>query len=310
MGWLENYPRAYYDKYEQVDVKNHGDWYQVYRLPGRVYAIAEPQQLQEVNAFLIIGEEAALLLDTGMGIVPIEPLVRELYQGPVLTVNSHAHFDHIGCNHQFASVHVLDCDYARRIAARGLNYEDVAGELAEECFQFGPPAGFVPEQYRVPPYDIIPIEDGHVFRLGGRNIRVIATGGHCQDHLCLYDENEHILFTGDLAYFGAMFANFDNELFGTSDLQRYTEQMQRLDRALPQDAVCCVSHNDPVLSRNDFHTIAEAFAEVCRREAAGESGNSAPAGMGFDFGEEGKQPNIYTFDGFSIYTRGSEQEAE
>ena len=43
MGWLENYPREYYKKYERVPVANDCGWFEVYKLPGDVYAIAEPQ---------------------------------------------------------------------------------------------------------------------------------------------------------------------------------------------------------------------------------------------------------------------------
>ena len=49
MEWRDVPRRAYYDKYERVQVKNDFGWYEVYRLPGNVYGIAEPQHFQEVN---------------------------------------------------------------------------------------------------------------------------------------------------------------------------------------------------------------------------------------------------------------------
>lgn len=304
MGWLEEYPRPYYSKYRRIRVKNDQQWYQVYELPRRVWAIAEPQQLQEVNCFLVPGRDAALLVDTGMGIRPLKPLIRELYEGPVLAVNTHAHFDHIGSNGQFEPVFAADTDYARYVAGRGVRYEDVESELQAECFQFGPPPGMKPEEYRVAPYEIRPVKDGHVFDLGDRTLRVIHTGGHCQDHLCLLEELHHILFTGDLAYQAALFANFDNPLFGTSDLARYSRELQRLVQTLPEDTMCCGSHNEFVLTIDQVRQIADAFREVEAREAAGEEGDHGEAGMGLEFGEKGCPPHIYEFDSFSIYTRG------
>lgn len=35
----------------------------MYRLPGNVYGFAEPQHFQEVNFYLIMGEERAVLLE-------------------------------------------------------------------------------------------------------------------------------------------------------------------------------------------------------------------------------------------------------
>ena len=36
---------------KRVQVQSDYGWYQVYRLPGNVYAICEPQHFQEVNFF-------------------------------------------------------------------------------------------------------------------------------------------------------------------------------------------------------------------------------------------------------------------
>ncbi len=318
MGWLNDYPRKYYAKYEKVEVTSHMDWYEVYRLPHDVYAIAEPQQLQEVNCFLVPGDKAALLIDTGMGILPIKPLVTELMDKcagdrgvdtedyELYTVNTHCHFDHNGSNASFQPVYVHDDEFVEAIARRGLTYEDADSELTEDCFQFGFPEGFVPEGYRVEPYDVIRVGDGHIFDLGNRHIRVRGTGGHCQDHICLYDEDNHILFTGDLAYKGALFANFDNPVFGTSDLKRYRDKMVELRDDLPEDCVCYVSHNDFVMDHHDFCVITEAFEQVYDREMKGDFPERKDVGQGFDFGEEGKEPHIYEFEGFSIYAGGED----
>ena len=108
MKWKDNSEREYYSKYEKVVTKNGQGWFDVYRLPGEVFAICEPQHFQEVNAYLIIGLERSLLLDTGMGICDISRVVGELYQGEVMVVNSHFHFDHIGNNYKFNEIHIYD----------------------------------------------------------------------------------------------------------------------------------------------------------------------------------------------------------
>jgi hypothetical protein len=46
-----------------------GDWFQVYETADGVYAIVEPYQLQETISHLIVGQDRALLFDTGIGLV-------------------------------------------------------------------------------------------------------------------------------------------------------------------------------------------------------------------------------------------------
>lgn len=111
MKWSDMPRRPYYDNYERVDIKNDQKWFEVYKLPGDVYAICEPQHFQEVNFFLIIGSERALLLDTGMGICYAKAVIDELYSGKVIAVNSHFHFDHVGNNWKFQPVHAFDDPY-------------------------------------------------------------------------------------------------------------------------------------------------------------------------------------------------------
>ena len=124
--------RAYYEKYERMDVKNDGGWYEVYRLPKNVYAIAEPRHFQEVNFFLIVGTDRAVLFDTGMGIVPVKPLIDELYQGEMIAVNSHFHFDHITDDHRFDRVYSYNEHHALNMLRRGFSTEELAFQIKDD----------------------------------------------------------------------------------------------------------------------------------------------------------------------------------
>ena len=148
MKWKTPEPREYYAKYKHIDTDKNRNWFECYELPGNVIAICEPQHLQEVNAFLIFGERKALLLDTGMGIFSIRPLVEELcsrydaetakatgsYFQSLQVVNCHCHFDHIENNYLFQPVHVFNHPLALRTAARGLTREQVGAEADADMF--------------------------------------------------------------------------------------------------------------------------------------------------------------------------------
>ena len=69
------------------------EWFQVYESQKGVYSIVEPYQFQMSISHLILGDERALLFDTGMGMAPIKPVIESLTDLPVTVLNSHTHFD-------------------------------------------------------------------------------------------------------------------------------------------------------------------------------------------------------------------------
>lgn len=266
MKWKDTNPREYYQKYEKLTVQNHQNWFDVYRLPENVYAICEPQHFQEVNAYLIIGSKKALLLDTGMGICNIKLLVEELYQGELIVVNSHFHFDHIGDNHRFEEVYIFDDPYAKKIAAEGLPCSALGDQLEESMFLFDYPKDFQPKNFSIPPYNIITIKDGHIFDLGNRTLRVLHTPGHSNDSIMLYDEKKQILFTGDSFYLGALYAHFHCNEFGHSNLKDYLNSMNQLLAILPNVTSLYCSHNDFIASPSKIEETAQALAQIIRDE--------------------------------------------
>ena len=56
-------------------------WFSVYRLPENVYAIFEPYLEEQVISYLILGDNAALLWDTGLGIGNIDNVSHRIISG-------------------------------------------------------------------------------------------------------------------------------------------------------------------------------------------------------------------------------------
>ena len=94
-------------------VRTRSDWFHVYQAAPGVFALIESDQFQEAISYLIVGETAALMFDTGIGVVPIRPVIEELTTLPVTVVNSHSHYDHVGGNHEFARVLSMDTPFTR-----------------------------------------------------------------------------------------------------------------------------------------------------------------------------------------------------
>jgi hypothetical protein len=54
-----------FSHYKKLNVSD--GWFDVYQLPGNVYAFYESRQEQEVLSYLIVGSKRALLFDSGLG---------------------------------------------------------------------------------------------------------------------------------------------------------------------------------------------------------------------------------------------------
>jgi hypothetical protein len=100
--WWNQLPRPEWSAFERIDQDQ--DWFEVYRIADGVFAIYEPGQFEEVISFLITGEDRALLFDTGLGIGDMKRVVEQLTDLPIVVLNSHTHYDHIGGNYQFDTI--------------------------------------------------------------------------------------------------------------------------------------------------------------------------------------------------------------
>ena len=64
------------------------------------------QDLFSDYMYLVVGEEKAALIDTGMGFPGLRQLVERLTDKPVIVLNTHGHLDHIGGNDEFGCIYL------------------------------------------------------------------------------------------------------------------------------------------------------------------------------------------------------------
>lgn len=287
-------------------MSEHG-WFATTRLAEDTYLIGEPPH---VNSYLIIGRDRAILFDTGMGIANIRQVVEGLTDRPLLVVNSHYHFDHIGGNSLFSDIAIHEAGAASMAEEVRQEWLTAYGEFTArmlESFQLyrdadhgffhmltnqitarDLPADFDFAKWRIPPS--VPtslLHDGDVLDLGGRALEVFHTPGHTPDCICLLDTGSGALFAGDTLTTGPHYAHMPD-----SDLAIFTASTHRLAADVrPRISTVYPAHILRYGVAPDFVTaVADGFAQVS-------DGTSKPM-AGIDiFGDSVSE---HWFNGFSV----------
>lgn len=127
--------------------------------------------------YLLVGDQEALLLDTGASAeIPLRETIDELIGDlPLIVSHSHAHGDHVAGDGQFSL----------RPNTR------VVGHSAEEVASF---FGF----------EAWPTETA-TLDLGGRELSIIPIPGHQASSIAIYDVKTGLLLTGDTFYPGRLY---------------------------------------------------------------------------------------------------------
>ena len=254
-GWCHDLPRAIYANLERVNVSNK--WFEVYRLNNDVFAIYEPQQWQEVISYLILGREKALLFDTGNGIGKISEVVNELTILPVVVLNSHTHFDHIGGNSEFRDILAMDTDYTRN-NIDGYSNELVREEILEEALCGSLPAEINPATYYTPSFIVKTfIRDGYKIDLGDRILEVLSTPGHTPDAISLLDLDLGLLWVGDIYYEGPIWL-----FVPETDLDVFYNSVKRLCNMVPHLTTLHPAHNSPIAQPQSLYALKKALINV------------------------------------------------
>jgi len=179
--------------------------------------------LKELNSYLICDPERSLLIDTGFRLPACrEALLAGLEElgekpGDVDILLTHCHADHSGLSTEIIGENrrLLISEYDRwRLEslpkARKGGSEDrsvwskqrdsLAGmptNLVEHMESLNPAISFAPlggAQYTT-------IFDGEILNVGGYSLRCVLTPGHSPGHMCIWDEEHGLMFTGDHVLF-------------------------------------------------------------------------------------------------------------
>lgn len=264
--WFDKLPRSQYSSLQRISTNQ--SWFEVYAIRPSVFAIYEPYQVQEVISYLIVGSEKSLLIDTGLGIGNIAKLVDELSSVPLIVINTHTHFDHIGDNWRFEqSLLGVRCNFSTK------DYDELTAD-AQADIQDGlirwehVPDDFDRKSYRIKPFSITKyISDGEVINLGDdRNIIIYFTPGHTPDSLSLLDVRERLLFIGDTFYRGPVYLYRPE-----TNLEDYIKSLERLIAITKDQHVEAIipAHNIPIVDPSFLTMALEGIRKVTQGKVIG-----------------------------------------
>lgn len=176
-------------------------WFTVQQIDDNTYSISEYGHWEKVHSFLLIGNEKAILIDTGLGIDNIKRITDKLTYLPIDVITTHVHVDHIGSHGEFERIFVHEGDKDWLVnGIKGLSIEQIRENVGRDI-TLPTPKSFNPDTYL--PYQGEPtgvLSDGDVIDLGNRRLSIYHTPGHTPGHISVFDETNGYLFTGDLLY--------------------------------------------------------------------------------------------------------------
>lgn len=224
--------------------------------PG-IYHITDPMG---VCVTLLVGNDAALLVDTAYGIGDLRGFIRTLTDKPLHVILTHAHHDHMLGEGQFDRVAMFPEDKADYLTYSNLPYTARVADSAIARGLMVDKEAFIAAAHRMPE----PLTEQTV-DLGSLTAQIIFCPGHTQGSCMVYVEKYRLLLTGD-NWNPTTWLFFPRAL----GLWEYTANMREKALSLPFEQALC-SHRPGLYPRE----ILDAFFAGITPEAVA-SASPAP----------------------------------
>jgi hydroxyacylglutathione hydrolase len=145
-------------------------------------------QLSDIDSNIYVLGDTVIDSGTGFNFTRLHSMLKILklnFSAIKQVINTHCHFDHIGGNGYFLNAKIAIHERDAPTVEKG----DVQNSYAE----------FFDGKLKPRQVDV-KLKDGQVLNVNGMALKVLHTPGHTPGHICLYNEKDGTLFTGDLVF--------------------------------------------------------------------------------------------------------------
>jgi glyoxylase-like metal-dependent hydrolase (beta-lactamase superfamily II) len=170
------------------------DTYRIKQIGNKAWQILEHNFCA---IYYLEGDTRGLLIDTGIGADDLCSYIDSVSSKPYDVVLTHGHYDHIGGIYQYPHVFMNSRDNSLIAELNDENRKWFIEHLREvsEGRSDDKSSESMVTSKQMPIFT--DIDEGYIFDLGNRDVRVMATQGHTDGCVCLLDEQERLLFVGD-----------------------------------------------------------------------------------------------------------------
>jgi len=186
-----------------------------------------------VRCFLLLGNEKALLIDSGMTLPNAKEVAEGITDLPIELLNTHGDVDHVSGN-------------------VGFDHFYMAPE-EEENYRSGGGKG-----------EIVPVGDGTIIDLGGRPLEVILVPGHTPGSIAVLDINNRFMVGGDTLQDSTLY------MFSPRGSMRvYCESLKKLLKRVPEFDEVYTSHGNTPLKSEIVGQLLEGATAIVNKTAEG-----------------------------------------
>ena len=181
------------------------------------------------DSYLLLGDEMAMLIDSGMSPLDLNSFCRTLTDLPIAgVINTHGHFDHTGGNGWFkkAYMHPLAAKDAKR---------PFGGDVANWKLD----------------YEIETLEEGRIL-------------DHSLGSIAILDLDNFILFTGDELDPGQVLCNMGGAPVPGQTVENHQKNMRKLKARWDEYDIICPAHNGSPIDKsyvNDFIIVDQMIMD-------------------------------------------------